>query len=62
MAKKKEILPSQYVGNFDVTYHKKRAMNELAAFVHACDVLSARLWHDRPLTEEEVFGPGRSQE
>lgn len=23
----------------------KRVMNELAAFVHACDVLSARLWH-----------------
>jgi hypothetical protein len=26
---------------------KKRVMNELGAFCHACDVLSARLWHDQ---------------
>lgn len=25
-----------------------RAMNELAAFCHVCDVISARLWHDFP--------------
>jgi hypothetical protein len=39
---------------------QRRVMNELAAFVHSCDVLSARLWHDRPLAEGESFGPGRS--
>ena len=25
----------------------ERTMNELAAFVHSCDILSARLWHDQ---------------
>jgi hypothetical protein len=24
-----------------------RTMNELAAFVHSCDLLSARMWHDK---------------
>ncbi len=28
--------------------HGQRVMNELAAFCHCCDVLSARLWHDYP--------------
>ncbi len=28
---------------------ERRMMNELAAFCHSCDVLSARLWHDYPL-------------
>ena len=34
----------------------ERKSNELAAFVHCCDTLSARLWHDRPLAEGEVWG------
>ncbi len=27
---------------------KKRAMNKLGAFCHMCDIVSARLWHDKP--------------
>lgn len=26
--------------------NKDRVMNEMAAFVHCCDILSARLWHN----------------
>jgi hypothetical protein len=33
-----------------------RAMNELAAFCHMCDIASARLWHDRPLEHGESWG------
>ena len=36
-------------GERDADYsNRKRVMNELAGFCHACDVLSARLWHDYP--------------
>lgn len=39
----------QYVeGEGDDYRGDRRVMNELAAFCHACDVLSARLWHDQP--------------
>lgn len=33
-----------------------RKMRPLAAFCHACDILSARMWHDRPLANEETLG------
>lgn len=33
----------------------RRIMNELAAFCHCCDVISARIWHDEPRAEQ---GPG----
>jgi hypothetical protein len=36
----------------DYSRHERR-MRELAAFVHACDVISARMWHDRPLLNDE---------
>jgi hypothetical protein len=36
--------------------NKHRCMNELAAFVHMCDIASARLWHDRPLAEGDSWG------
>lgn len=36
-------------GERDADYsNRRRVMNELAGFCHACDVLSARLWHDHP--------------
>ena len=36
-------------GERDADYsNRRRVMNELAGFCHACDVLSARLWHDYP--------------
>jgi hypothetical protein len=37
-----------------------RVMGPLAAFCHVCDVVSARLFYDYPLSvAEETFGPGR---
>ena len=39
----------KYAGGEHVDYSpNKRSMNELAAFVHMCDVASARLWYDQP--------------
>ncbi len=35
--------------------NKRRVMNELAAFVHACDILSARLWHGHPLSTKDPW-------
>ena len=35
-------------GEMDHYSNRWRVMNELAGFCHACDVLSARLWHDYP--------------
>lgn len=44
-------------GENDGTYSETdRAMGELAAFCHICDVSSARLWHDRPLEDGETWG------
>ena len=38
----------------------RRVMNELAAFCHVCDVLSARVWHAHPLAENDPWlGSGR---
>ena len=38
----------QYVeGEYEDYTSKERKMGELAAFCHCCDILSARLWHDR---------------
>jgi len=34
----------------------QRIMGPLAAFCHAADTLSARMWHDRPLINEESWG------
>ncbi|MBP7006206.1 hypothetical protein KBB27_03735 [Patescibacteria group bacterium] len=34
----------------------RRVMGPLAAFVHVCDVLSARLWHDHPLERSDPWG------
>lgn len=33
----------------DYSWHK-RVMNELAAFCHCCDTISARIWYDYPMT------------
>ncbi|MDO8496870.1 MAG: hypothetical protein Q7S43_05490, partial [bacterium] len=39
---------------------RKRAMNELAAFCHMCDVWIARGWHDYPLENNDpCSGAGR---
>lgn len=36
---------------------RTRGMSPLAAFCHMCDVASARLWHDHPLSQEDPW-PG----
>lgn len=36
-----------------------RIMNELAALVHTCDILSARLWYDRPGETKDSWSPSR---
>lgn len=37
-----------------------RTMSPLAAFVHTCDLLSARMWHNHPTAQStEEWGPGR---
>lgn len=37
-----------------------RVMGPLAAFVHVCDVISARVWHDHPLEQSDPWdGAGR---
>jgi hypothetical protein len=39
-----------------------RAMNELAAMVHMCDIASARLWHNHPLPKNDPWeGAVRNQ-
>lgn len=39
----------RYTHGENQDYHpSRRIMNELAAFVHCCDTLSARLWYDFP--------------
>lgn len=43
-------------GELDDYDPNRRVMNELAALVHSCDVMSARLWHDRPLASGETWG------
>lgn len=35
-------------GEGDLYSSEQRIMNELAAFCHCCDVISARMWHDEP--------------
>jgi hypothetical protein len=32
-----------------------RTMNELAAFCHMCDVMSARVWHSHPLEKDDPW-------
>jgi hypothetical protein len=34
----------------------QRATNELGAFCHLCDYTSARIWHDRPLANDDTWG------
>ncbi len=34
---------------------RQRKMGRLAAFVHVCDVLSARAWHDHPASSEDPW-------
>lgn len=36
-----------------------RVMNELAALVHTCDILSARLWYDHPAKTGDSWSPNR---
>jgi hypothetical protein len=36
--------------------NEHRAMGPLAAFCHICDVTSARIWFDRPLSDSESWG------
>jgi hypothetical protein len=48
-------------GERDADYsNRRRVMNELAGFCHACDVLSARLWHDYPREGNDPW-PGASR-
>jgi hypothetical protein len=42
-------------GEHDDYTPRKRMMNELAAFMHACDILSARMWYDRP-SKSDIWG------
>ena len=43
-----EMNALQYVHGEGKDYSsKRRAMNELAAFVHCCDIISARIWFDK---------------
>ena len=58
-----ELTPEQanalrYVeGELDDYSGSRRVMNELAAFCHVCDVISARIWHDRPVPKGDPW-PG----
>lgn len=40
-------------GEGDDYHPTKRVQGPLAAFIHMCDVASARIWHDYPKLEEE---------
>jgi hypothetical protein len=41
--------------------NQHRAMSPLAAFCHLCDVVSARMWYDHPLEQDDPWvGAGRS--
>jgi hypothetical protein len=43
--------------------NQHRVMGELAAMAHACDVLSARLWHNHPLEKNDPWlGADRTRE
>lgn len=45
----------RYIHGENEDYHPtRRVMNELAAFVHCCDTLSARVWHDYPHIERNA--------
>lgn len=37
----------------EVNYGEHRVAGPLAAFCHCCDMLSARMWHDKPTKEEK---------
>lgn len=40
-----------------------RVMNELGGFCHACDVISARVWHAHPLEQQDPWpGAARCQQ
>jgi hypothetical protein len=43
-------------GEKDHYTNKERKMSELAAFVHMCDIASARIWHDRPDAQQDSWG------
>lgn len=51
-------------GEFVGYSNRERMMKEAAAIVHACDVISARLWHDypKPLGEDPWPGAVRGAE
>lgn len=40
---------------------ERRTMGELAAFVHTCDLLSARLWFEHPLAANDPWPGARRQ-
>lgn len=42
-------------GELDDYTNQRRVMNELAAFCHACDNLSARLWFNHPLEASDAW-------
>jgi len=39
--------------------NRHRTMGPLAAFCHLCDVTSARIWFDHPLTEHDPWTGAR---
>ena len=56
----KEANAFRYVeGELDEYDNRRRVMNELAGFCHACDVLSARLWHAFPSAEGDPWSGAR---
>ena len=46
-------------GELDDYTNERRVMNELAAFCHAIDVKSARMWHDYPQPDDAWAGATR---
>lgn len=43
-----------YIHGEGSDYHRtKRVMEPLAAFVHCCDIISARIWFDQPQKEQK---------
>lgn len=50
---KQELNALAYIHGEGVDYHPtKRVMQPLAAFVHCCDMISARIWHDKGRDEQ----------
>ena len=42
-------------GELDDYTNKKRVMGSLAAFCHTCDIVSARLWFNHPLKDDDPW-------